>query len=152
MDPDLNYIKDQDQTLTGSNDKVEISYDGKNGVRCIRIRPDAIHLAAGDRAGNIKIHDMRTMKEIYKIEAHDAEVLCLEYSKNGRLNEPKSSYPRLLASASRDRLIHVFNVDDVSILSFNKLFILILVNFNLIRACIHFDSITSVSRQYYFSL
>ncbi|XP_044734797.1 WD repeat-containing protein 62 isoform X2 [Chrysoperla carnea] len=112
MDPDLNYIKDQDQTLTGSNDKVEISYDGKNGVRCIRIRPDAIHLAAGDRAGNIKIHDMRTMKEIYKIEAHDAEVLCLEYSKNGRLNEPKSSYPRLLASASRDRLIHVFNVDD----------------------------------------
>lgn len=53
------------------------------------------------------------MKELYRIEAHDAEVLCLEYSKNGRLNDNPSGYPRLLASASRDRLIHIFNVEDV---------------------------------------
>lgn len=39
-----------------------------------------------------------------KIEAHDAEVLCLEYSKECNEN--------LLASASRDRLIHVFNVTE----------------------------------------
>lgn len=51
MDPELNFIKDQDQTNAGSNDKVDISYDGKNGIRCLRLRPDAIHLAAGDRAG-----------------------------------------------------------------------------------------------------
>lgn len=51
MDPELNFIKDQDQSNSGSNDKVDISYDGKNGIRCLRLRPDAIHLAAGDRAG-----------------------------------------------------------------------------------------------------
>lgn len=46
------------------------------------------------------------MKELYKIEAHDAEVLCLEYSQN----DPSYS---LMASASRDRLIHVFDVKHV---------------------------------------
>ena len=44
------------------------------------------------------------MEEVCKIEAHDAEVLCLEYSK------PETGH-KFLSSASRDRLIHVFNVD-----------------------------------------
>lgn len=43
------------------------------------------------------------MTEMCKVEAHDAEVLCLEYS-----NETEH---KLLASASRDRLIHVFDVN-----------------------------------------
>ena len=46
------------------------------------------------------------MDQLYKIEAHDAEVLSLEYSR------PESGL-RLLASASRDRLIHIFSVDQV---------------------------------------
>ena len=45
-----------------------------------RISPDGKHLASGDRAGNIRIHELQFMDEICKIEAHDAEVLCLEYS------------------------------------------------------------------------
>lgn len=49
---------------------------------------------------------MQDLQELCRIEAHDAEVLCLEYSR------PDSGY-RFLASASRDRLIHVFNVDEV---------------------------------------
>ena len=49
---------------------------------------------------------MQFMDQLYKIEAHDAEVLSLEYSR------PESGL-RLLASASRDRLIHVFSVDQV---------------------------------------
>jgi WD40 repeat protein len=48
------------------------------------------------------------MDQLYKIEAHDSEVLSLEYSK------PESGL-RLLASASRDRLIHIFSVDQVKI-------------------------------------
>ena len=47
------------------------------------------------------------MDELCKIEAHDAEVLCLEFSR------PDSGW-RLLSSASRDRLIHLFNADQVS--------------------------------------
>jgi WD40 repeat protein len=55
-----------------------------------------------------RIHDMQFMDQLYKIEAHDSEVLSLEYSK------PESGL-RLLASASRDRLIHIFSVDQVNI-------------------------------------
>ncbi|XP_030764315.1 uncharacterized protein LOC115888674 [Sitophilus oryzae] len=104
IDKDLSYIKDLDISGTVTNDKQpdQTSYDGKNGVRSIRISPNGKHLASGDRSGNIRIHDIAQMKELYKIEAHDSEVLCLEYSAN------ESSYS-LLASASRDRLIHVFD-------------------------------------------
>jgi WD40 repeat protein len=55
---------------------------------------------------SLRIHDMQFMDQLYKIEAHDSEVLSLEYSK------PESGL-RLLASASRDRLIHIFSVDQV---------------------------------------
>ncbi|XP_050299920.1 uncharacterized protein LOC126738571 isoform X2 [Anthonomus grandis grandis] len=104
VDKDLSFIKDLDISGTVSNEKQteQTSYDGKNGVRCIRISPDGKHLASGDRSGNIRIHDTTQMKEQCKIEAHDSEVLCLEYS----ANDSKHS---LLASASRDRLIHVFD-------------------------------------------
>uniref|UniRef100_A0AAR5Q0L6 MABP1/WDR62 second WD40 domain-containing protein n=1 Tax=Dendroctonus ponderosae TaxID=77166 RepID=A0AAR5Q0L6_DENPD len=105
VDKDLSYIKDLDISGTITNEKPQpdqTSYDGKNGVRCIRISPDGKHLASGDRSGNIRIHDTAQMKEQFKIEAHDSEVLCLEYSTND------SAY-NMLASASRDRLIHVFD-------------------------------------------
>ncbi|XP_076314517.1 mitogen-activated protein kinase-binding protein 1-like isoform X4 [Tachypleus tridentatus] len=103
-DPELAYLCDVDFNPAGSNDKVDTTYDGKNGVRCLRISHDGRHLASGDRSGNVRICDLHTMEVLYKIEAHDSEVLCLEYSKpiNGR---------RYLASASRDRLIHVFDVN-----------------------------------------
>ena len=48
------------------------------------------------------------MDEMVKIEAHDAEVLCLEYSQACSVPNSKKT-KSLLASASRDRLIHVFN-------------------------------------------
>lgn len=40
--------------LGGSNDKVDTTYDGKNGVRCLRISTDGRSLASGDRSGNIR--------------------------------------------------------------------------------------------------
>lgn len=104
VDPELNYLKDLD--ISGVEKGDNASYDGRNGVRSIRISPDGKHLASGDRAGNIRIHELQTLNEICLIEAHDAEVLCLEYSRFEN-NERK-----LLASASRDRLIHIFDVDE----------------------------------------
>ncbi|XP_076642393.1 WD repeat domain 62 isoform X3 [Halictus rubicundus] len=108
IDPELTYLKDLDLAAAGSTEKSDASYDGRNGVRSIRVSPDGKHLASGDRSGNIRIHDLSSLEELYLIEAHDAEVLCLEYSKFSRYS---AESPRLLASASRDRLIHVFNVD-----------------------------------------
>ncbi|KAM8793965.1 WD repeat-containing protein 62 [Eudromia elegans] len=78
--------------------------DSKSGVRVLRISPDGRYLASGDRGGTLRIHELRFMQEVAKVEAHDSEVLCLEYSK------PETGVA-LLASASRDRLIHVLNVD-----------------------------------------
>ncbi|KAM7058707.1 WD repeat-containing protein 62 isoform 1-T1 [Molossus nigricans] len=85
--------------------------DVKAGVRVMQVSPDGQHLASGDRSGNLRIHELHFMDELVKMEAHDAEVLCLEYSK------PETGPPSaltgltLLASASRDRLIHVLNVE-----------------------------------------
>lgn len=54
MDQKLNFICDIDLTNTNnSNEKVDANYDGKNGVRCMKISHDGTHLACGDRSGNI---------------------------------------------------------------------------------------------------
>lgn len=111
MDKDLTYIKDMSISTnnTTSGEKQETNSDSRNGVRCIRISPDGTNLASGDRSGNIRIHDTKWMKEKLKIEAHDAEVLCLEYTN-------LDSEHKFMASASRDRLLHVFDVTRVILL------------------------------------
>ncbi|MGH0155587.1 UNVERIFIED_CONTAM: hypothetical protein FKN15_073210 [Acipenser sinensis] len=53
---------------------------------------------------SFRIYDLQFLDELMNVEAHDSEVLCLEYSK------PETGMS-LLATASRDRLIHVLNVD-----------------------------------------
>ncbi|XP_036392882.1 WD repeat-containing protein 62 [Megalops cyprinoides] len=80
------------------------SSDAKSGIRVLGISPDGQHLAAGDRNGNLRIFSLQFLDEILKIEAHDSEVLCLEFS-------PTETGLHLLASASRDRLIHIFNIE-----------------------------------------
>lgn len=55
-----------------------------------------------------RINDLHSLEELVKIEAHDGEVLCVEYS---NCEDPRKKY---LTSASRDRLIHVFSVDEAS--------------------------------------
>uniref|UniRef100_A0A452I200 WD repeat-containing protein 62 n=1 Tax=Gopherus agassizii TaxID=38772 RepID=A0A452I200_9SAUR len=103
------YMDDNNQHLqdsTSAPDRNENAgyLDVKAGVRVMQVSPDGQHLASGDRGGNLRIHELQFMHEVVKVEAHDSEVLCLEYSK------PETGMA-LLASASRDRLIHVLNVD-----------------------------------------
>ncbi|XP_013394584.1 WD repeat-containing protein 62 isoform X1 [Lingula anatina] len=105
VDKNLSFLCDKEYNPTGGADKTDTTYDGKNGVRAVRVSPDGQHLASGDRTGNIRVHNLQNLKELCIIEAHDGEVLCLEYS-------TLPAGPRLLASASRDRLIHVFDTRD----------------------------------------
>ncbi|XP_063699886.1 mitogen-activated protein kinase-binding protein 1 isoform X2 [Culicoides brevitarsis] len=102
IDDELNFIKDMDNPLLST--EKNLSYDGRNGVRCIKVNSTNGHLATGDRSGNIRIYNFNTLKLLSTIEAHDSEVLCLEYT-NEKIKR------KLLASASRDRLIHIFDVE-----------------------------------------
>ncbi|XP_038582055.1 mitogen-activated protein kinase-binding protein 1-like isoform X2 [Micropterus salmoides] len=79
--------------------------ESRTGIRTICVSPDGKHLASGDRNGMLRVHDLTSMGEILKVDAHDAEILCLEYSK------PETGL-KLLATASRDRLIHVLDAED----------------------------------------
>uniref|UniRef100_A0A8C3Q3L9 MABP1/WDR62 second WD40 domain-containing protein n=1 Tax=Chrysolophus pictus TaxID=9089 RepID=A0A8C3Q3L9_CHRPC len=79
------------------------SADPKPGVRVLRVSPDGEHLASGDRAGTLRIHELSSMREVAEVEAHDSEILSLDYFK------PETG-ATLLASAGRDCLIHVLNV------------------------------------------
>ncbi|XP_071352730.1 WD repeat-containing protein 62 isoform X2 [Trachinotus anak] len=98
------YVGENKQHLQAEGERGETAgADGKAGIRVLGISPDGQHLAAGDRCGNLRIFGLEFLDELVKIEAHDSEVLCLEFS-------PTSTGVKLLASASRDRLIHVFNL------------------------------------------
>ncbi|XP_053700967.1 mitogen-activated protein kinase-binding protein 1 isoform X1 [Synchiropus splendidus] len=83
---------------------------GRSGVRTLRVSPDGRHLASGDRGGVLRIHSLDSLEEILNVQAHDSELLCLEFS------QPDTGL-RLLATASRDRLIHVLDASaDYSLL------------------------------------
>ncbi|XP_034459457.1 WD repeat-containing protein 62 [Hippoglossus hippoglossus] len=100
------YVGENTQHLQAEGKKAEAAgADGKSGIRVLGISPDGRHLAAGDRCGNLRIFALEFLDELVKIEAHDSEVLCLEFS-------PTSTGVKLLASASRDRLIHIFNLEN----------------------------------------
>ncbi|XP_061699282.1 mitogen-activated protein kinase-binding protein 1 isoform X2 [Syngnathoides biaculeatus] len=74
----------------------------RSGIRSLRISPDGRHLASGDRVGVLRVHDVNTMEEILNVQAHDGEILSLDFS-------PSDTGVQFLATASRDRLIHVLD-------------------------------------------
>ncbi|XP_061552290.1 mitogen-activated protein kinase-binding protein 1 isoform X3 [Phycodurus eques] len=78
------------------------SDQSRAGVRSLRISPNGRHLASGDRAGVLRVHDMHTMEEIINVQAHDGEILSLDFSQS-------DTGVQFLATASRDRLIHVLD-------------------------------------------
>lgn len=77
-----------------------------SGIRCLSISDDLKHIASGDRQGNIRIHETSNLNLIDFKEAHEHEVLSLSYAPG---NDNK-----LLASASRDRLIHLFEENETN--------------------------------------
>ncbi|KAI5625672.1 WD repeat-containing protein 62 [Silurus asotus] len=98
------YVDNDTGHLKAPPDKAEGNQDGKFGIRVLGISPDGQHLAVGDRSGNLRIYGLQFMDELLRIEAHDSEILCLAFS-------PTETGVHLLASAGRDRLIHLFNMD-----------------------------------------
>eukprot|EP00076_Gallus_gallus_P021541 XP_015142606.1 mitogen-activated protein kinase-binding protein 1 isoform X3 [Gallus gallus] len=103
VDDNTQVLLDTDYNSGGSTDKADTQVmDTKVGIRTVCVSPSGEHLASGDRIGTLRIYELQSLQEMLKVEAHDSEILCLEYSK------PDTGL-KLLASASRDRLIHVLD-------------------------------------------
>lgn len=78
--------------------------DGRAQLRCMRMSPDCRHIIIGDFRGNLRVYDSVTLKPTIVHEAHDDEILCLDYSPVG------AGGRSLAASGSRDTLIHIYDV------------------------------------------
>ncbi|XP_075358889.1 mitogen-activated protein kinase-binding protein 1 isoform X3 [Mycteria americana] len=103
VDDNTQVLLDTDYNSAGTADKADAQVmDTKVGIRTVCVSPSGEHLASGDRIGTLRIYELQSLREMLKVEAHDSEILCLEYSK------PDTGL-KLLASASRDRLIHVLD-------------------------------------------
>lgn len=77
--------------------------DGSQAPRVLAAHPNGSCFAAGDRAGRIRTFDMTCMTLVQSINAHDAEVLTLQYSPAPPMTERDAPSTVLLASAGRDR-------------------------------------------------
>ena len=92
--------------------------DSAGAPRSLAAHPSSPNLAVGDRAGRVRVIQLETMTQTQCINAHDAEVLTLQYTPT--LNYPLDATGTpgveagsiLLASAGRDRLVHVFRADE----------------------------------------
>ncbi|XP_051868022.1 mitogen-activated protein kinase-binding protein 1 isoform X2 [Pristis pectinata] len=106
MDSNTLTLLDVENCSVGGSDKQDSqATDLKTGIRTLCVSPDGQHVASGDRVGTLRVHDLQLLRELLQVEAHDSEILCLEYSK------PETGM-KLLASASRDRLIHVLDAEN----------------------------------------
>jgi WD40 repeat protein len=111
---------------------VESSGSGSSssgGIRCMAFSPDGAHLATGDRAGHVRVHDLENgLDEIQCLKHHTSEIMSMEYSPvppplaglgdsvgkrvSGRshveiLAADDAAQRSLLVSAGRDRIINV---------------------------------------------
>ncbi|KAI9282726.1 WD40-repeat-containing domain protein [Sporodiniella umbellata] len=76
------------------------------GIRSLKMSTDGKWMASGDRSGNLRVHDMRTWELKSYQEAHDSEILAIDMTV-GPLDEQ-----HLIATGSRDRLLHIFDLRD----------------------------------------
>jgi WD40 repeat protein len=111
--------------------------DWLTAPRSLAAHPDGLQLACGDKQGNVKVFGLDTMMLRHTQAAHDGEVLSLSYSPamvadsgssdsaawralkpHDCSTQNRTSMPDfdllscahvLLASASRDRLVHIFD-------------------------------------------
>ena len=96
---------------------------GASAPRSLAVHPNGKQIVCGDKTGRLRVYDLSEMKLLQSEQAHAAEVLTLHYSSPMRQREDgdwgidfthSSSIGAdaplvLLASAGRDRLVHIFD-------------------------------------------
>lgn len=98
----------------------------RHAPRAFAVHPTGLELVCGDKSGLLRVYDLSTMILIRNIQAHSLEILTIHYSpvlylvNDGSWTVDsthnliiKNNIPIvLLATAGRDRLVHVFNASD----------------------------------------
>ena len=82
---------------------------GDGGLRCFRTNADSSQLATGDVSGNVRLYDLPTGRNLTTIPAHDGAIMVLDYC---QVQSAGNNPVTLLASGSRDRLVHVFETSE----------------------------------------
>ncbi|OAQ35257.1 WD40 repeat-like protein [Linnemannia elongata AG-77] len=77
------------------------------GVRMVKISPDGKLLASGDKGGNLRVHSLATLEKLTYQEAHDTEILAIDFT-----DSKAQDSAVLVATAGRDRLLHIFDVQN----------------------------------------
>ncbi|KAF9953120.1 mitogen-activated protein kinase binding protein 1 [Mortierella alpina] len=96
------------QTVPESQDGLDPGFNTvpmECGVRTVKLSADGRFLASGDKGGNLRVHALSTLEKLTYQEAHDTEILAIDFT-----NPADKEVPLLVATAGRDRLLHVFDV------------------------------------------
>lgn len=85
------------------------SPEGEGCVKCISCSPNKRHVASGDSEGILRVHSIDTLEEILSLQAHDSDIVKVDYNMHTPSEGEGEKGRMLLASGSRDRLIHIFD-------------------------------------------
>ncbi|KAG1462663.1 hypothetical protein G6F56_005465 [Rhizopus delemar] len=86
-------------------DRIDLSAEDQYpdfGIRSLKMSPDGNWMASGDRNGNLRLHNLINWELMSYQEAHESEILSIDIVSQG----PDA----LIATGSRDRLIHIFEM------------------------------------------
>ena len=84
--------------------------EGEGCVKCVACSPNGRHVASGDSEGVLRVHSVDTLEELLSMQAHDSDIVSIDFNMHTpREGENDSKARMLLASGSRDRLIHIFD-------------------------------------------
>ncbi|CAG5118813.1 unnamed protein product, partial [Candidula unifasciata] len=79
--------------------------DNAGIITAVKVSPDRKFIVTGNQAGNICVYDRITFEHSLTVLAHNREVTCLAIYSD-------SAGRTILASGSRDRLIHIMDVNN----------------------------------------
>ncbi|MQM01511.1 hypothetical protein Taro_034271, partial [Colocasia esculenta] len=80
------------------------------GFRSMSVSSDGQYVAAGDCRGNLHVFNLHTSEYTCIEEAHDAEILSVNFSNKQAGNNAELEGPFFLVTGSRDRTVHVHNI------------------------------------------
>ena len=111
MDPTFEGWKARDPDLVDQTAHHAEPHPEHVELRCLCISKNATFVASGDRMGNIRVHELASNQLYAFHEAHDSEVIAIDFSPPLADPNDNGSTRTLLASASSDSLVHVYDSD-----------------------------------------